>query len=96
MADTDASKQSENVTLVNVSRQPLLIHLPGGAVRLGPGDRQLVPKSLLGTNELVRAQELGLVVVSPERETKTQTADKTAEPKSQKPKSTKPAEEKKP
>lgn len=72
MADTESSKkaESEEVTLTNVSRRPLLMRLPGKTLRLGPGDRQTVPKALLATTELLRMCEQRFVVVSPTSEPK--------------------------
>lgn len=72
MADTESSKkaESEEVTLTNVSRRPLLMRLPGKTLRLGPGDRQTVPKALLATTELLRMCEQRFVVVSPTSESK--------------------------
>ena len=65
MADTSNKAESEEVTLTNVSRRPLLVRLPGKTLRLGPGDQQTVPKALLATTELLRMCEQRFVVASP-------------------------------
>ena len=70
MPDTETSKKSESeeVTLTNVTRRPLLMRLPGRTLRLGPGDQETVPKALLGTTELLRMCEQRFVAVSPTSE----------------------------
>jgi hypothetical protein len=72
MADTKSSKETkpEEVTLTNVSRRPLLVRLPGKTLRLGPGDRHTVAKSMLATGELLRMCEQRFVAVSPVPEPK--------------------------
>jgi hypothetical protein len=85
MADTKSSEERkpEEVMLTNVSRRPLLLRLPGQTLRLGPGDRQIVPKSLLATTELLRMCEQRFVVASsisePEGEVEVASPEATTE-----------------
>jgi hypothetical protein len=83
MADTNSSEnaESEEVTLTNVSRRPLLVRLPGKTMRLGPGDRQTVSKALLATTELLRMCEQRFLVVSSMSETEGEAVPATEEEK---------------
>jgi hypothetical protein len=57
--------QEELVMVANVSRRPVLAQAPGGAVRLGPGERRKLPKSLIATQEIVRLRNQQVLVVTP-------------------------------
>ncbi len=67
-SNPDKHAGPEQVTLTNVGRRPLLVQLPTGTVRLGPGARQNIPASSLATAEIRRLCQQRLLGVSPTAE----------------------------
>ena len=90
MADDDKSKSAPSVGLRNTLRRPVSFRVAGTTVRLSPQERREVPEHWMGSAELRRFCDSGMVTARPLSEAAAADAPETGRKDRKKPDRTEP------